>query len=45
MMTVVGSMVDIIGGEPYDHFNEHKNLHFDNGSDIHLNSENFEESG
>ena len=26
-------------------FNEHENLHFDNGKDIHTSSENHEESG
>ena len=31
-------------GDVYDHFNNSKNLHFDNEKDIYTNSENYEES-
>ena len=30
MINVVGSLVNIIGGDLYENFNEYENLHFDN---------------
>ena len=45
LITILGSIVNIIGGEPIWPFNEHENLHFDDEWDIHMSSEKYEESG
>jgi hypothetical protein len=47
-ITILSSIVIIIwwwwvGGYLYDHFNEHKNLHYDN-EDIHMSSTNHKET-
>ena len=36
MITVVGSLGNIIGGVLFDHFNEHENLHFDDEFDLKI---------
>ena len=45
MITVLGSIVNIIAGELIWPFNEHENLHFDNEWNIHMSSEKYEERG
>ena len=48
MIIILGSIVNVIWGWGLDairSFIEHKNLHFDNELNIHVSSQNHEESG
>ena len=42
MLTILNSMVIMIMGDLIWSLNDHRNLHFDNWWDIHLNCENYE---
>ena len=47
MIIILCSIVNVIWGwgDAIQPFNEHKNLHFDNELNIHMSSQNHEESG
>ena len=40
MTTILGSLVNIIGGGTYMTIDEHKNLRFDNDKNSHMSSKN-----
>ena len=45
MLSILGSIVTIIGGIYDSSVNEDKNHHFDNEDDIHMSSKNYEANG
>jgi hypothetical protein len=45
MLIILGSIINIFGGETYMIFEELKNLHFEDEEDIHMSSKNYVENG